>query len=655
MTERRFFHTSSTHHAAGAAQGKKKRAQVCVVDAQVCSAPADPDDQSPELTGFYQEKTSGSRPRYTLQVNQAGDHVRVWVRQVLHAGFAANEHKARRWRFYGRRDRGQGVFRLFKDAYTWDYKDGTLEGSPDSLELTASGITGDSLPKLVFERCGGAGAERPVYADRIREEVEAAGDEGQRLVYEEYYRLPQYDAERIQQAATGPTIKALLSAFFDQPRNKPGDFTFEAWKTWNQRILELDNFIATQIFHRKPRKASGQIGRGAEGDLKTDGSLDSWHASDEAVVAERATWHLRFEPHHYGNETRSLLGALAYAVQLRGDTRLNPNGWYAYEDFVAIKKLLRLEPPAGQTPAYKYTLRFSGAQGQAAVVFGVKGSIGRVLVRRDGIDVGAYEFLVAAAVAGGGAGASLMDDTYEIEAYSRWDAQDFVGVLEYVEAGGGFGVGPAGLGANAGAIVVHGSGRHVPLVIDLSGAGASVSKDIKKPKFKPGGGVSGSLGPGYMWLESAGRPRFVRESVDRDPQTIQFVRQLAGRQLVHFFEGDARLTPWGRQVLGMFCADELRALRSSTSALSVFGYTDPEGSEQSNQSLSDHRAMNTMQMLTDIAGTVRARRVRVDGMGELPAKIEGHVRNDSEDPRWRRVNVILDDHIVLELHVPVRP
>jgi outer membrane protein OmpA-like peptidoglycan-associated protein len=105
----------------------------------------------------------------------------------------------------------------------------------------------------------------------------------------------------------------------------------------------------------------------------------------------------------------------------------------------------------------------------------------------------------------------------------------------------------------------------------------------------------------------------------------------------------------------MFCADELRALRSSTSSLSVFAYTDPEGSDQSNQSLSDHRAMNTLQALTDIAGTVRARQVRVDGLGELPAKIEGHVRNGAEDPRWRRVNVILDDYIVLELHVPRRP
>jgi hypothetical protein len=73
---------------------------VCVVDALLCEARADPDDQAPELTGFYQEKTGG-RPRYTLQVNQAGDHVRLWVRQVLHGGFGPKDHLSRRWRYFG--------------------------------------------------------------------------------------------------------------------------------------------------------------------------------------------------------------------------------------------------------------------------------------------------------------------------------------------------------------------------------------------------------------------------------------------------------------------------------------------------------------------------------------------------------------------------
>jgi hypothetical protein len=74
MNDRRFIRVAPERHASGAAHGKKKRIQICVVDAQICAAQADPDDQAPELTGFYQEKTSG-RPRYTLQVNQAGDHV----------------------------------------------------------------------------------------------------------------------------------------------------------------------------------------------------------------------------------------------------------------------------------------------------------------------------------------------------------------------------------------------------------------------------------------------------------------------------------------------------------------------------------------------------------------------------------------------------
>jgi outer membrane protein OmpA-like peptidoglycan-associated protein len=132
---------------------------------------------------------------------------------------------------------------------------------------------------------------------------------------------------------------------------------------------------------------------------------------------------------------------------------------------------------------------------------------------------------------------------------------------------------------------------------------------------------------------------------------------LSEQQLVHFFEGDSRLTPWGRQVMGMFCADELRFLSDAKSTLSIFAYADPEGSDESNQTLSDHRAMNTMHGLVDIVSPQRVRTTIgvVEGMGELPARVRGHVQNGAEDPRWRRVDVILDNHVLLELHVPKRP
>src|SRR5689334_19117113 len=97
---RRFVATKRRRHAAAAAHARHSRAQVCVVDAKLCQAPADQDDQAPHLTGFYQEKTTG-RPRYTMQINQAGDHVQVWVRQVLDSRYAKEEASKRRWMYYG--------------------------------------------------------------------------------------------------------------------------------------------------------------------------------------------------------------------------------------------------------------------------------------------------------------------------------------------------------------------------------------------------------------------------------------------------------------------------------------------------------------------------------------------------------------------------
>jgi outer membrane protein OmpA-like peptidoglycan-associated protein len=652
MSDRRFFRTHGSRHAAGVAHGKKKRAQVCVVDAQLCSADPDPDDQEPKITGLYQESNGGKRPRFTLHVNQAGDHVCVWIRQVLHSGFGPNEHISRRWHFYGRRDRGQQEFRLFKDAYTWDYNDGTIKPYRSvgpggwSLTVTASGIT-DGEP-LNFERS--IGGDRPASSERVREELQAEGSAvALSILQREYYPLPYYDYRRIFDAAQ--RIHPFIDAFFNQSRNKLGDFGFEAWMAWNQRILDLDNFVAQEIFHFQPRKPSGLLGKGAETALKSDGTLYSWHASDLEEVRSEALNAMTLE-HVRDLETRSIVDWLSYILHLRNDTRLNPNGWAAYEDFVAIKKLLRLEASSPHKKPYKYTFSFRGVSGEAAFFLGLKGSIGRLVISRDDVELGTYLFFIGSVLAGAKGGASPLKDDYDVVDIARWDAADFEGWLQYVEVGVEASAGPIGGDQKVGAIAVIGNGRNVSLVIDLTDYGMDPKASKKKSgKIKMSYGASGNLGGGRIWLQSAGKPTTIKDQ-NSQPETVEFLSKLSGNQLVHFFEGDSRLTPWGRQVLGMFCADELRVLRSLESSVSVIGYTDPKGSDESNQNLSEHRAKNTMQALEEITGTLHAKQERVEGLGELPSKLEGHIRNGAEDPKWRRVNVILNDHILLELHVP---
>lgn len=648
----RFLRTSRRRHAAAAAHANSPRAQVCVVDALLCEAKADPDDQNPKLTGFYQEKTHG-RPRYTLQVNQAGDHVRLWVRQVLHAGFGPDDHLTRRWRFFGRRVRGQAAFRLFQDAYNWDFADGTLEGTPDALKFTGSGITGEALPELVFERCPGEGPKMPVYADRVRQELEADGSVGaRRVAYQEYYRLPAYDLERIERAATSPELKALIDAFFAQPREVLGDSDFENWRAWNQRILDLDNYVARALFHRRPRKATGSLGAGAPESLVPDGSPDSWHPSDEEAVTNHVLHHLH-HAHKQGSEGRSVHGSLVNALRVRADSRLNPGGWPAYEDFVAIKRLLKLpEPETSRAEPFKYRFHFQGGQGEAKIFGGVRVFAGVVSIRREKDVMGDYDFYIAAGVLGASAGAGHFDETIEVESYAYWKQEEFAGWLEYLEGGVNVGLGGTISGeAKVGAIVVHGSGPHLPIVLDLSSKGLK-ARGAEQRELKPSTSASGALGFGYLAGQGQRGLRYVREAVDTPPQIVEHVNQLSERQKVHFFEGDSRLTPWGRQVLGMFCAEELRTLRCGAGLLSIYGYTDREGGEESNRALSKHRAANTLRCLRDVLGILSVKIEDVDGLGELPAKLEGRVRDGAEDPQWRRVNVILDTHVILQLHVP---
>ena len=89
------------------------------------------------------------------------------------------------------------------------HKEGELSGSPSSLTFKGSGITGDDRQQLVFERCAGKAARRPVYGDRVRELMEGnSGDRTIALMHEEYYRLCEYDIARIQRAAQGDELKS---------------------------------------------------------------------------------------------------------------------------------------------------------------------------------------------------------------------------------------------------------------------------------------------------------------------------------------------------------------------------------------------------------------------------------------------------------------
>jgi outer membrane protein OmpA-like peptidoglycan-associated protein len=651
---RRLFVTKRQRHAAAAAHPPHPRAQVCVVDARLCQAPTDKDDQAPDLTGFYQEQTSG-RPHFTMQINQAGDHVQVWVRQVLDSRHASEEASKRRWMYYGRRPNGGSTFRLFVKPENWDCNDGELSGTPSALTFRGSGITGTERPVLHFERCAGKAARQPVYAERVRLLMESAGSEDARkLLNAEYYRLSQYDLARIWRAAHSDELKRLLDAFLDQPNDSPAE-----WNAWQRCIVDLDNYVAHALFGRQ-RRALDDFGIRPR---PPEASEASWHESDLGAMYREVWLALRFQKYVRGKEGGSMLGWLSHALRDRAEKLAAPYG--QAQDFVAIKQLLRLGEPGGREEPgmYKYKFSFRALDVGFKWVLGVKCKPGAVEVRRDGTMIGRFDFAMLVGTAGLAAGGGLgnFEADVLVEARERWDAQDLRGMLEFLEVGGEATFAGAGGEGKVGVIVVHGSGRHPPLNLDLTGADKKLptitdpldwAHDPKLPDLKGEVGVSASLGAGYLWGEGLEPTKYVRRDVDQTPEEVTFVKTLSERQKVHFFEGDSLLTPWGRQVLGMFCADELRCLLDERCSLAVAGYTDPKGSEQSNKDLSEWRAQNVVQALMEIVGDGRlqAKLGVPEGHGEGPARRE--LPDRADDPNWRKVNVTLDSSVLLQLHAP---
>jgi outer membrane protein OmpA-like peptidoglycan-associated protein len=655
----RFVATKRHRHAAAAALDSRPRAQVCVVDAKLCQAPTDRDDQAPDLTGFYQEKTS-DRPHYTMQINQAGDHVHVWVRQVLDSRYAKQEAHERRWTYYGRRPNGASTFRLFVKPENWDCDDGELSGTPSSLTFKGSGITGPERPALHFERCAGKAARRPVYSERVRLLMESEGsDDARKLLDAEYYRLSQYDIARIRRAAHSDELKRLLDAFLDQPNHSPAE-----WNAWQRCIVDLDNYVAHALFRRQ-RRALDDFGIRAG---PPEASEASWHEGDLEAVYREVWLALRFQKYVRGKEGGSMLGWLSRALHQRVEKLAAPYG--QAQDFVAIKQLLRLGEPGGGEGlrVYKYKFRFVGGEGGAKFVLGIKIRAGAVEVSRDGAILGMFDFAMLVGATGLAAGGGLGNYKAEVvvEARDRWDAQDFPGALEFLEAGGEATFAGTGGEGKVGVIVLHGSGRHPPLNLDLTGTDKKLpvptdpldwAHDPKPPKIpdlKGEVGVSASLGAGYLWGEGLEPTKHVRRDADQAPEEVTFVKALSERQKVHFFEGDSRLTPWGKQVLGMFCADELRCLLDEHCSLAVDGFTDPKGSEESNKDLSKWRAQNALQAVMEIVGDgrLKARLGVPEGHGEGPARRELPDRTD--DPHWRKVSVTLDSNVLLRLHAPRR-
>jgi outer membrane protein OmpA-like peptidoglycan-associated protein len=173
--------------------------------------------------------------------------------------------------------------------------------------------------------------------------------------------------------------------------------------------------------------------------------------------------------------------------------------------------------------------------------------------------------------------------------------------------------------------------------------------DLKaKPRLnKKWGGIDVNIG-GY-WGEI-----YDKKLPDRDYSEFKPVRDYSTeyglKHQTHFCLDSAILTAAARQALRIVCAKYLTLFTSDESKLVIKGYADTLGTNPHNDKLSNFRAFNTLSAIKDILGVKFPNNMEAVavGLGEIPAHLAGNL-DQTPDPKWRRVDVFLNGHVVISL------
>jgi outer membrane protein OmpA-like peptidoglycan-associated protein len=225
----------------------------------------------------------------------------------------------------------------------------------------------------------------------------------------------------------------------------------------------------------------------------------------------------------------------------------------------------------------------------------------------------------------------------------EWGPLDFVGPFALMGGEGGATVGP---GASYGIeeMQLFGSGELQPMRVDTGGDSYDVTVGGKEvgAKMKIGGG----------WIKPPERriePKVLAAQIDVRHEVA--VTQKA-EKAVHFDFGSSLLTEEGRQAVRVACAKELAQLITPGGTLAVTGHADSVDTDERNEVLSEYRAKNTVQAIKDVLGPLLAFKddeIETAWHGEKVARGTGKLPDKVKAPEWRRVDVVLNNRLVLVL------
>jgi outer membrane protein OmpA-like peptidoglycan-associated protein len=545
------------------------------------------DPQDPRVVGRYERDDALA----TLQVNQAGGFIVCW-----HVDYATKALT----KLEGDRISNQAFqlrleFRQNKVGQLSSVLDGEL-----ILDLSGN--------KTLFRRVGASTTLSETTLTLVPTESRELARRHQ------HFPLSSVDRRRILAALDPGALGPMINAVLDAP-NSPG--VVDNLKR-GQLAEVVDNHIGVLF-----------------------GSLN---VADQPLAQQLAQQQLLTTTLTRDGDTRPMLEWMqSFTTRVEAE-RLGPTG-----QMEQLEKHLKLK--AGPTVEHVYAFELSVIGASVDVVVGAGAFIGSLDIKEvDPKDktrvlrfIGTFSLAFLQASGGPSLGVNVASSTSgEATSPYVWQPSNFPGLMTLVDVGAAVSIPvpitKTGFSATE-KMFIRGNGEFPEMMVDFSGASQQVGVGV-------GAALTEALGYISSDPNAAKRPPLGSHRFEQD-----YTLQGEFQNDIHFKFGSAILTDEARQLLRVLCGNELSAMRSAQSQLTIESHADCVDTEERNLELSRLRAANTLQAIKDILGAdfaIPDKQIVLRGLGEQGA-IEAGDKDRTENPVRRKSEVVLNARLVLTL------
>lgn len=622
--------------------GAPKQARVVVARHQRRREALKPEYDASPITGRYSDES------FTFHVNHAGTHVECWASASLGGEY---ERKILR---YGGDLKGGGVFELYEHPSFQAAQSASPPPRPLDPVISPCPTVAARLKRspadpegLIFELANG-------YQFKLhRESKDATLSEKALAIFPDvggivraYQWFPLTEQDRAMLArALRPEI---LNYFIARCEDQRGSQSYEKAKLWNL-VKELDDYLG-MVFATEKGRYKPSLPPSITLPVMASDDWRGWNKADLPLLHFYARYILNTQRFDHGGFDLTHIQWLERITAAVGPNVTDVYSMPHAREHFGLKKPLRSKGEG----KYEYVLRVVVLELSTDKILkkipkwvprpGVGAAWGKAFIECKGLwpKPVVYNIAFATVSAGWGVGDSAgdFDPKSEGQTDDPWLPPDFIGPIEVYDASASVTLAKGGVGA----MKIVGNKRYAPLWIDTGGPGVN---------FGPSVEIRGKIGPGYIWEEEQDTTSIHFKSPDVPIKDDDYIGAGAAKNQLYFELDSALLKPVGWQVLRYVCALELAALSSTTAHLLVLGHADRLDTEERNVELSQLRADNVLQAIRDILGPslkIPERQIAAQGLGERGAETVAKDKDQTPNPDWRRVDVIINSRLVVTLH-----